>query len=491
MSSSESSSAPSPSPPASPEASFHHEPPNLERLVLHFVSAKRSLSSGSHVWQANEFVTSSRGLIEEIAGLNAKNSFARRGVDEQLDTLHAIRDGVADVGENAASEFSATLAALDDAHGRLEETLDALRNTVVDASLQRTSGRPATPSNNIHVSGEEPESSETTASEKKTLYDFIDESTHTDLLASLRALIDSFKSAHDELDDDLGTFDGSLRHISEILQEGTVTNSGPQDKRTIYDEPAPTIPQLFRGMEDHASEMATALQSLVKHYDLCVTALKHTEGGGEAAKQAIQAQDISTSREESLYRKTAPLPISDEERTEMLRVLETDAQEVEDVMSDIRDHAAELESQYEQLRRHALHSRSSHSNLRTALTLFHDMKIALPAHILASKTFRESWHDIQHSITAKTEELASLATFYSDFAGSYAKVLQEVARRKGAEAQMRKLAAKAQREIDRLYEADREAREEFMEKVRGYLPNDIWPGANERGVKWEVGAVEP
>lgn len=496
MSSSDSSSAPSTSPPGSPAATVHQEPPNLEQLVLHFVGAKRSLAATSHVWRANELVTSSRGLIEEIAVLNARNSFARGGVDEQVDTLHAIRDGVADLGEDSAAEFGETLAALDEAHARLEDTLGALRQTVVDASLQRTSER-AVQGRDEQVSEEVEEeevdgASTSSTREQKTLYHFINESTHKDILSSLRTLVDSYGQAQSDLGNDLSHFDDSLKAISDVLAEGNVIGSGPQAKRTIYDEPAPTIPQLFRGMEDHAAEMANLLESLIRHYDLCVTALKHTEGGGEAAKMAILAEHLSAKNsagaEESLYRKTVPdEPISSTERLQMLQVVAGDAQELEEVVGDIREHGADIEAMYDQLDRHARTARATHKSLRAALAQLHDIQQeGLPTHIAASKGFRAAWTSIQVSIADKTGDLANLAAFYQEFFTSYSDVLREVARREAVEVQMRKVADKAQRELDRLHEADRDARDEFMEGVRHCLPRDIWPGAADQGVKYEV-----
>ncbi|TKA71153.1 hypothetical protein B0A55_08250 [Friedmanniomyces simplex] len=500
MSSSDSSSASDSPPPSSPEASVHQGPPSLERILRHFVAAKRSLTSTSHVWRANEVVTRSRTLIEEIAVLNAKNAFARHGVDDQLDTLHAIRDGVAEAGDVAGEEFTATVAALDAANDRLQVTLKKLRQTVVDSALQRGSASAQEvevddEDDDLDAEGEGGEQPDRRTS--KTLYDFIDENRHTDILDSLHALIDSYNDAKETLNGSLGTFNEALRTISDTLHEGAVSGSGPQTKRTLYDSltPAPTITQLFRGMEAHAAEMATLLQSLVSHYDLCVTALKHTEGGGEAAKRAMQqagATLMKTARgaeEESLYQKTVPEPISDEERMEMLRVLEGDAGQVEDVASEIKDHSDGMEAQYEQLTRHALQSRANYKALRNVLDQLHTIKTALPARISASRIFHETWQAIRSAIAARTEDLAGLHITFDEFLASYASLLREVDRRNAAEAQMGKSAAKAQRELDKLYAADKEAREEFTSEVGGSLPGDIWAGAREAGVRWEVRAV--
>lgn len=40
---------------------------------------------------------------------------------------------------------------------------------------------------------------------------------------------------------------------------------------------------ILHEMEDYARNMAANLESLVSHFDLCAKAIRHTEGGGDAA----------------------------------------------------------------------------------------------------------------------------------------------------------------------------------------------------------------
>jgi len=486
MSSSDTSSAPSSSPPASPEASFHG-PPSTERLVGHFVAAKRSLTITSHVWRANELTSSSRALIEEIAVLNAKNAFARRGVDEQVETLRVIRAGIADVEERAAADFKATIGRLDEANDRLQGTLQSLRETVVDASLQ---GTPA----NADCEADASDTSPGDPKKPKTLYSYVDEDSHTSVLHTLHALIDSFNEARADLDEDIRGFEDSLRFITETLQDGSVSasSSGPSDKRTLYDGPAPSIPDLFHGLEGHAAEMATLLQSLVSHYDLCVTALKHTEGGGQAAKVAAQAEELKSTpgAEESLYRKTVPEPISEDERAQMLSVLENDALEVEDVTAELRHCAADMEAQYSALVKHADSARVGNKTLQAVLGHMHQVSAALPRHLEASKAFRVAAHSIQGEIQAKTQELVELAEFHETFLVSYSKVTDEVERRRKVEAQMNNVASRAQRELDKLHEADNEARDAFLQDVGEHLPRDLWLTVGQRVPRWQVSVAD-
>ncbi|KAF2764334.1 APG17-domain-containing protein [Teratosphaeria nubilosa] len=492
MSSAESSS---PSPPASPEASVQHEPPNLERLISYFVAAKRSLISGQHVQRAAEIVNDSRGLVEEIAALNARNTYARRGIDEQLDTLYAIRNGVVEVRDGAQAEFQNTIKTLDEANARLERTLEALRMTSVDAALQRTRDAEVSPEADL-ASDQSGETAPNDTSEK-TLFDFIDANGHQELLAALHNLVDEFQAADADLQADISLFDSVLYLINQKLAADITTGSGsdevPKLKRTIYDKvwPPPSVTQLFRGIESQSIEIAHLMESLTSHYDLSVTALKHTEGGGEAARKAIQqAEELSTkgaaATEESLYRKTVPEPIDEEGRAEMLRVLEGDAGQLEEVMGEMKEAMEVVESNFETICGMIDDVRKGNQALKEVVGLLKDMKIALPNHLAATNHFRGSWGSIQRSIDYKVQDLLELIAFYTSFSKSYTKILQEVERRKVAEAQTEKLAMKVQKELDRLHELDQEARQDFLDEVNQFLPKDIWPGAVEGAVKWEL-----
>lgn len=489
---SESSSAASPSPPTSPQAaSTYHGEPDLERLVSHFVAAKKSLTATQHVYRATELAATSRALIEEIAILNAKNSYARRGVDEQLETLRSIRSAVVDAGEGAGDEFQQTIAKLDVANDRLQATLGSLRKVVINRSLQKPKklSEQANEYQSQFLRDENAaDDDDDDDGQEKTLYDFVDEANHEDLLGSLRSLIDTFNDARGDLDDNVTRFDDSITSIHEAVQ-GDAYGSNPPSKPTPYDEPPLPIPTLFHDMESHAAEMATLLQSLVSHYDLCVSALKHTEGGGEAAREAVQAAEFAKNApgaEESLYGATVPEPMDEGERTEMLRVLENDAVEVEDVVGEIRERGGEMEGLYEQLSQKAEGARKTMRGLRRAMEVMHAVKDALPVYLDAVAGFKESWTNIQAAIQGKTQELVGLCGFYEQFWSGYKKLLREVDRRAAVEAQMAKVAEKARRDLEKLYEADREAREEFVDEVGGFLPGDLWPGLAERGSRWEV-----
>ena len=77
----------------------------LETLVSHLLASKRSLSSISTVWRANEIVTSARAALEESVVLNARTSFLRSGISEQVKILKKVRGGIENIYKEGQRDF--------------------------------------------------------------------------------------------------------------------------------------------------------------------------------------------------------------------------------------------------------------------------------------------------------------------------------------------------------------------------------------------------
>ena len=438
--------------------------------------------------------------------LNARNQYATQAAEEGVRVLEDVKWGIERQGDDAATEFERVIEGLDEANGRLMKTVERLRGTVVDASLQREDR-----SSKSRAAAEEEEeedgdvNDQQESQEEKTLLTFIDTSKHESLQTSLRAQIDDFNAARGDLSTSLETFAKDIHVLHSMLSPPPSSPEPPDLLRpALYDEPAPTIPQLFHSITDNAGTMASLLQSLVSHYDLCVTALKHTEGGGEAARRAVQQQKRNGSPsasnednpalpkskenlEESLYRKDHASPISPEERREMLKVLLHDSEEVEDVVAELREHSQDLGSAFDKLASRARKSRERDKVLRRVVDMLHEMQsLHLPSHLHSLSTFEQDWTRIRAAIGESTAQLSDLSDFYGEFFEGYRKLLRETERRAAAESQMRRIAEKAVREIERVRVADEVARGRFMEEVGNVLPGDLWPALHTAGRRWEV-----
>ena len=489
-----SSSSPSASPRRSGES-----PPTLDRLLEYFVSAKRSLSATSHVAQANEIVTSVRTLLEDLAVYSTRNGFSTRMMQDQITTLSSIRDLIDEIGGAADAEFRQVIGALDAIDARLQKNVVTLKETVIDPSLQNGNDLfPAdpiisNPQSELEVGPrtEHPKETQSTEVQVKSLFDFVDESKHVEVQTSIRVCIDAFNDARKDVSSALTSFDTHLRVLRDTVAEPGARVPNPADKTTIYDQPPTTMSRIFPKMEEHATEMATLLQSLVSHYDLCVTALKHTEGGGAAAKQAAMVSELpdkTAEGDESLYQQTGARPIDAAERAEMLRVLDNDARDhVDDVVDEIRYRATEVTTLASQLQAETQQARERNQTLTAMLTLLHEVhSIHLTSHLHALTTFQSAWTRIRTQIHTLAHDLDGYTNFYADFHVSYGQLLEEVRRRRAAETHVRGLARNAHREIRRAVEADEGARRGFVRDVGRFLPTDLWPGLRRGPRRWEL-----
>jgi autophagy-related protein 17 len=363
---------------------------------------------------------------------------------------------------NSCSQRQAVIHQLDLADNRLQATLVQLTNTQVDTSELLSLG--ATPDN------------------QKTLHDFIDEQTHLNLIESLRSTIDSHKAAEVDFQRSQDSFDDQIRLLDAAVDDA--------DQATENHDDTSLIPPLFHALTAHATEMASLLSSLVAHYDLCTSALKHTEGGGEAARQASPLSACEAP-EDSLYKNQPLGSLNEHERQDMLAVVDNDAQEVEDVMLEITERLSEMETTLEQLQSYSHAIRLRHKLLNRVLDLLRALGGSLPIFIAAAKLYGNNWNTLKEVLLVKAEELASLTDFYDSFITSYTSLLEEVDRRHAVETRMQRIADKARREIAALYKEDVAMREDFVRETGEFLPRDIWPGLTDAPRRWEITAVSP
>ncbi len=454
-------SPPSPASPASSAGSRRwsedaaaHGPPTLEHLVKHFVASKRSLHTQTVLWRANDMVNTARELLQENAVLAAKNAAIRNLVQQQVDTLETVRRGIDVVEAQVETEFKQLLHHVDTAFAGLNSTLAVLRETPIEAALQP----PGTP--------------------QKHLYDFIDSTTVSNLEAALRACIDRYNDARATLDDSNDAFDTALDNLNSSITNVPITPVTPK-------EPSP-IPSLYHSLEGHAKEAAQAFQSLVQHYDLCVTALQHTDGGSAAATQATgdapmhSADDFAASLQ----------PISEEERFEMLNVLSKDAREVDHVVAEIRDRGSEMTFLLDKIEVHITHLRNEASALSSVLHMLSRIANQVKSHIATSRSFHASWlDDTRPTLLTGIQDWENQRDFYERFDLAYAELLVEVSSRRRRHDKAKRKADEAQKELDRLRAEDERAREQFALAQGDFLPLDIWPGLRDKPRQYQVRVV--
>ncbi len=426
----------------------------LETLVSYLLASKRSLSSIDHVWRANEIVTSARTALEDSVVLRARTGFIQHGIGDQIRILRTVQGGVLNVARQGQAEFKAVLKDLDDAEARLQQTLKQLRLTVVEASF-----RPAE---------EEP----------KSLLDFVDEQGVQGVMASLKDSIDTISEAHRELDHLIEAFDEDLKAVKKGLQSDAIPDSSQEDSD-------PQLPSLLRSIESHAKEMADLLESLVRHNELCVTAVKHTEGGGAAAGKIIAdlPEDVDLG---DIDDRSTSQPISNEEYQEMMSVLEKDANEVDEVVLEIRDRLGEMVSQNESIVAYKTHLKDVLARTTSAFQLLEKVGASLPGYIARSRDFMARLEEEKAKIDDRKAELEGLRDFYQGFLRAYDELIIEIGRRRAIQLRMEKLVQDAVTKTRRLYDEDMAEREAFRQHQGDFLPSDIWPGLLNPPRQYEV-----
>lgn len=456
--------------------------PQLDTLISHLVAAKRSLSSINHVWRANEIVTSARSALEETVVVSARTGFLRRGLNNQLRLLYSVRTEVQEISLRGKTEFSTVLKSLDGADARLKRTLDTLRETIVHASF-----RPE---------GEEP----------RSLHDFVDERGVDELHTALKSSIDRTNDVQAELDASNNAFDDELHAIKKALGNYRATTKLASSRSSASSSSSSSgsnsslpslssIPTMLRSLETHAQEMANLLESLVRHFDLCVTAVKLTEGGGAAARSitgdmpdGVNVSGRAGPNEENLRADlNAPLdPVSDAEYQEMVGVLRKDAAEAEDVVMEIQDRIGDMETVFENI----LAQRDVLQSIYSATTgVFEHLSSLstthLPGYISQGHKFTHVWGEEHDRISSGLSDLSDLNSLYDGFLDAYDGLVLEVSRRKHVRQRVEKVLRDTRQKLDQLYEEDVNAREAFRVEQGDYLPSDIWPGVGREPMRVE------
>lgn len=173
--------------------------------------------------------------------------------------------------------------------------------------------------------------------------------------------------------------------------------------------------------------MASLLDSLSRHFDLCVNAIKHTEGGYAAVRKAassqppgVEAVNISgvmqAPGEEGLPSEEQEEPITDEERREMLHVLETDAGEVDEVVQDLRSYLAEMETRHNTIMGHLGLQQETYAAVLSTFSQLESISSRLMSYIVSVQDFRLRWEETRMSILEKLGELEAMRSFYEKYA---------------------------------------------------------------------------
>jgi autophagy-related protein 17 len=316
----------------------------------------------------------------------------------------------------------------------------------------------------------------------RTLLDFIDESSVETLRSSLKQTIDSAQTSRSSFLSSLKAFDHDRQSLKAAIA------SAPSPSRT-RDSP---IPPLLHSLSTHAAEMAVLLDSLTSHFDLCANAVKHTEGGFLALKDAVAHNRLPDGVTMSGVIASPDAshqlpPLSEAERLEMLQVLLGDAREVPAVVQDLELRLLEMEQIAPQIAAYVAEQRGAYAGTTAAFGVLEGIAARLPGYVGASARFGDEWQGERTRLEEQARELDDMRVFYEGYHASYDGLIVEVARRRAAEEKMKGILRKALEQVQRVHDADTREREGFRREVGEFLPSDLWPGLVADAPRWEVG----
>ncbi|KAL2145159.1 hypothetical protein VTI28DRAFT_7795 [Corynascus sepedonium] len=447
--------------PQSPE--FNADDVPVEVLVRHLLAAKQSLSSMALVLRANELATHARQMHEESVILSAQTGFLRTLIDEEVLVLRKLRRGMGRAYDRGRREFVQLLRTLDIANEKLESTMRMLRETRVDPIF-----RPP---------GEE----------MKNLMDFLDVNSVEAMHDTLKASVDELQAAQTSFDGDIFRFDHDLRLLNKTLTAAPAPDS--PSSSTAYKP----IPHLLAALAENSEAMARHLAALTSHFDMCVKAVRATEGGAALARRRaaeathdgdpVSISGVITEQESHLPDLE---PMDPQELAEIVQVVVGDAQEVDEVVAEIQAGLQQMEQDFGALKEQADRIKAVWMATLGAFQVLEELGSRLQSYVAAEHEFEERWEAEKDIIYGKLEEMEGLKRFYEGYASAYSSLLLEAERRRAVEEKIQNTLRKARDNVNNLIEADRKQREHFRQEVGEFLPGDLWVGMNSPLKRWEL-----
>lgn len=298
------------------------------------------------------------------------------------------------------------------------------------------------------------------------------------------------QAAQASFDGDLLRFDDDLRLLGKTMKASPSPDSPPGSPTVVV-----PMPELLASLTEYSHAMAQHLSSLNNHFDMCVKAVRATEGGAALARRrAAETEDydgggpvsISGVIAEQESRVADLDPMDPEERAEIVQVVVQDAPEVDEVVAEIQTVLQRMELEFGMLKQQADRAKADHAVTMAAFHVLDEIGSRLQNYVAAESEFAQRWADEKDTIFSKLEDMDAMRRFYEGYASAYDSLLLEVERRRAVEDRIRATLRKAKENVDNLVEADRRQREHFRQEVGEFLPTDLWVGMNSPLPRWEL-----
>lgn len=254
------------------------------------------------------------------------------------------------------------------------------------------------------------------------------------------------------------------------------------------------MPRLLASLTQHSHEMAEELASLTRHFDMCVKAVRTTEGGAALARRKaaevteggdpVSISGVITDQDADLD------AIDPQERAELVQVVVQDAPEVDEVVADIQVVLQQTEADFGSLKSQADQTRAAYVATLDAFKVLEEIGSRLQSYIEAETEFVQRWENEKEVILERLDAMENLRAFYERYASAYGSLMLEVERRRSVQDKIAATWRKAKETVDKMVEADRKEREHFRQEIGEFLPTDLWAGMTDPIRRWEVVPID-
>lgn len=243
-------------------------------------------------------------------------------------------------------------------------------------------------------------------------------------------------------------------------------------------------------MTDQSHDMATNLTKLTRHFDICVEAVRITEGGAALARRKA-AEDSGETNPVSISGVMPPQEGDPDEpetwtRAEVVTTVVRDAVHVDNVVDDLNTALQEVDLCFNFLKDQSDQVKAAYVAVTQAFRILEDIGSRLESYIESASAFVERWNDEKEAIFVTLGEMERLRDHWEGYASGYDSLILEVERRRAVEEKIQNIWRKAKDQVDRLVESDWKDRETFTTEVGGFIPSDLWVGMSGPLQKWEV-----
>ena len=392
-----------------------------------FIYAKKALATGTTSCQkADELVKQSDLLLADAKTVVGQLAYLGEAIDAQLDVLKGLKIQTFIEEAAYAKEFDLVLKELDQLDIDLNAALDALKNTKMSPALLEA-----------HKDVSEPRAT--------TLYEFADDQAVEGLKNELREVIDKMHESQERLSA-LCTRQEDL--LLEFQKGAAVLPSTPMfSGRKVADTNQSTQEEILHNMAD-------LLVQLSQHYDNTCTLVK---------SESIMSND---------------------EFEELQTVVENDARQLDDVLSEMDNHLSSIEDNVASTQSYLDSLIAIQSGTVEFFRRFEEIDlVSLTDSLTLSRKERAESRD---QIDVLRTQLVGLTDHYTAFGHSYSSLLQEIDRRSKYEAAVAKYIDQTRRMFAQLATDEAALRDQFIAEHGDTLPGDIWHDVVDRPALHEV-----